>query len=127
MKKIDFDFIPPHFKCNNCGECCGPVPISEKEYNKIKKYCIENNIVPIKNIDIICPFRDTINKKCTIYEVRPTLCKLMGVTKGMFCPNGNTYELNGHKYIIDDMIKDNQLMFKLEKELIEEFYYKNRD
>ena len=58
MKKINFDFIPPHLNCKNCGECCGLVPIGEKEYEDIKKYCIDNNVIP-KNVGIFdCPFRD---------------------------------------------------------------------
>lgn len=117
MRKINFDFIPPHLNCKNCGECCGLVPISEKEYNDIKKYCIENNIKPKKVGMLDCPFRDNENKICMVYEVRPMLCKLMGVTKGMSCNNGNSYEINGYKHISKDVNKDIQGMIKLAREL----------
>lgn len=117
MRKINFDFIPPHLNCKNCGECCGLVPISEKEYNDIKKYCIENNIKPKKVGMLDCHFRDNENKICMVYEVRPTLCKLMGVTKGMSCSNGNSYEINGYKHISKDANKDIQGMIKLAREL----------
>lgn len=119
MRKINFDFIPPHLNCKNCGECCGLVPISEKEYNDIKKYCIENNIKPKKAGMLDCPFRDNENKICMVYEVRPMLCKLMGVTKGMSCSNGNSYEINGYKHISKDANKDIQGMIKLVRELEE--------
>ena len=119
MRKIDFDFIPPHLNCNNCGGCCGPVPISQIEYKNIKEYCIEKNIVPILYLDYTCPFRDEKNKKCMIYEVRPMLCKLMGVTKGMYCDNKNTYEIDGYKFISKDINKDISGMSKLVKELLD--------
>ena len=117
MRKINFDFIPPHLNCKNCGECCGLVHISEKEYNDIKKYCIENNIKPKKVGMLDCHFRDNENKICMVYEVRPMLCKLMGVTKGMSCSNGNSYEINGYKHISKDANKDIQGMIKLAREL----------
>ena len=117
MRKINFDFIPPHLNCKNCGECCGLVPISEKEYNDIKKYWIENNIKPKKVGMLDCHFRDNENKICMVYEVRPMLCKLMGVTKGMSCSNGNSYEINGYKHISKDANKDIQGMIKLAREL----------
>ncbi|HJG96520.1 MAG TPA: YkgJ family cysteine cluster protein, partial [Romboutsia timonensis] len=83
MKKINFDFIPPHLNCKNCGECCGLVPIGEKEYEDIKKYCIDNNVIP-KNVGIFdCPFRDNENKKCLIYEVRPEICRRFICSKSM--------------------------------------------
>lgn len=119
MRKINFDFIPPHLSCNNCGECCGIVPISKKEYKDILNYCIENNVKPIKKGMFDCPFRDNENKICMIYETRPILCKLMGVTKGMTCSNGNSYEIDGYKYIAKDINKDIQGMIKLIKEITE--------
>ena len=41
-------------------------------------------------------------KKCLIYPVRPTVCRLMGVAKGMDCPNGNTCEIDGYKFLPKD-------------------------
>ena len=118
MRKINFDYIPVHTKCINCGECCGPVPISEKEYKEIKKYCIENNIEPyLKLNEFDCPFRDHKRKKCNIYPVRPDMCKLFGVTKGMTCSNGNSCNIDGYKYILKDPNKDINGIKKLANEL----------
>lgn len=118
MRRLNFIFIPPHIKCTNCGGCCGPVPISKKEYEEIKEYCLKNDIRPMKNIKFnSCPFRNDKKKKCDIYPVRPILCRIFGVTKGMECKNGNTYELNGFKYIAGDLEKDITGMDKLAKEL----------
>ena len=38
------EYIPKHTNCTNCGKCCGPVLMGEREYKTIKDYCIKNNI-----------------------------------------------------------------------------------
>lgn len=71
-------------ECSKCGNCCGRIlPLSKKEIdiirNYIKKHDIKEkkNIFPYKNklIDFTCPFRDNTLKICTIYKVRPKICK----------------------------------------------------
>lgn len=85
--------IPKH-DCKNCGECCGPVPINENEYSAISKYVNTNKPKYNKEHDILeCKFR--VDNHCSIYPVRPTLCKLMGVVKGMQCKYGNSANFNG--------------------------------
>ena len=92
--------IPAHKNCINCGECCGIIPASITEVNTIRNYIQLNGIKPIKQKNkSICPFRDNKAKKCLIYPVRPTICRLMGVTKGMHCPNGNTCEIEGERFL----------------------------
>jgi Fe-S-cluster containining protein len=116
MKKININFIPPHFNCKNCGECCGIVPISIKEYETIKNYCIGNNIKPLqKQTFFDCMFRDNKKGLCLIYDVRPTICKLFGVTKGMDCDNGNSNNIDGRSFLDN---KDAMGMIKLYKELM---------
>jgi Fe-S-cluster containining protein len=97
--------IPEHTNCKNCGECCGPVPASAKEVEKIRKYLKENNIVPRSNGLINCCFRDTENKKCLIYPVRPVICRLFGVDGcgRMQCPNGNSASIDGRSFLDKDV------------------------
>jgi len=69
--------------CSNCGQCCMPIlPITFEEYKIIKEYIQTHHIEkqsPIdlehQNIYMDCPFHDRTNKKCTIYPVRPEVCK----------------------------------------------------
>lgn len=90
--------IPKHFRCTNCGRCCGPVVISSKEKKAIDKYISKNNIKFKMHKDpLICGFRQ--DSKCAIYEVRPILCRLFGVTKGMECKNGNSHNIDGFKLL----------------------------
>jgi len=71
--------------CSNCGNCCtNALPMSNKEVDRIKKYIKSNKITEQKHlsplakapIDWTCPFRDDKNNICTIYEVRPKVCRL---------------------------------------------------
>lgn len=71
-------------KCSSCGNCCSNLlPMSQKEvdaiHRYIKKHCIKEckHLLPLATpaLDMTCPFRDNDNKICTIYEVRPEICK----------------------------------------------------
>lgn len=74
-------------KCSECGNCCSRfLPLSNYEINTIKAYIKRNNIkqqthsvnVMAKQYwDFTCPFLDDTkqNHKCTIYAVRPQICK----------------------------------------------------
>lgn len=69
--------------CSNCGECCSNfLALDDGEIRKIKAYIKKHNIkeqihIPIiSNIqDATCPFRDNDNNICTIYKVRPLICR----------------------------------------------------
>lgn len=71
-------------KCSGCGNCCSDLlPMTDQEIEVIRKYIADNDIKEQKHfpvvarnyMDMTCPFRDEKNKLCTIYEVRPTICK----------------------------------------------------
>lgn len=70
--------------CSSCGNCCSNLLVlSDKEKRVIHKFIIKHNIHEIKHIiptskqthDLTCPFRDNENKICTIYPVRPDICR----------------------------------------------------
>ena len=79
MNKLTDYFVDG--KCSRCGECCTPfIPITNKEYEKIKKYIKENDIecenqIDGNNVYIKCCFYNRKEKKCNIYEVRPEVCR----------------------------------------------------
>lgn len=71
-------------KCSNCGACCSNfLPMSRKEVERIRAFIKKNNIresvhlLPVAKpgYDATCPFRDNARKICTIYPVRPKICK----------------------------------------------------
>ena len=71
-------------KCSGCGNYCSNLlPMSQKEVKIIHKYVKKHSIKecvhmpPTKEpvFDMTCPFRDNTKGICTIYEVRPEICK----------------------------------------------------
>lgn len=93
--------IPEHKNCANCGECCGPVPATEKEIREIAEFMVKNPYVkPIYHKDfLVCPFRSEERKKCLIYPVRPVVCRLFGNVEFLKCPNGNSHNIDGDKFL----------------------------
>lgn len=68
-------------ECSNCGKCCSDfLPLSEKEVTTIKEYIKRHGIKEQRHhgrtgVDLTCPFRDELTKKCLIYEVRPAVSR----------------------------------------------------
>lgn len=93
----------PNANCKGlCQKSCGPLIVSRVENRYIREYCKEHNIKykdfptkvnlrkiihHIKNPDSCrsCHYL-TDDGRCSIYEVRPVICRMWGVTKTMPCP-----------------------------------------
>lgn len=86
----------PSFKCKEgCADCCGPVEMSRLEYHRCVKASgrtaeelrqqMERNIK--RNI-YQCPLIDQKTHRCTVYQVRPAICRIFGTTKNLPCPHG---------------------------------------
>jgi len=101
--------IPQHTRCTNCGECCGPVPITKDEVEKISDYMKEHElpreVVSRSHKMLECVFRDSRKKRCSIYPVRPLVCRLFGVASGMTCLNGNTADIDFRQYVASSAIE----------------------
>ena len=88
--------------CANCGKCCANfLMLSKKEVSQIKEYIKLHNIQPTNfNMVLdqeqqnICPFRDIDNKRCKIYEVRPSICQTFYCSE-----NSNFMNYDGVKLI----------------------------
>ena len=87
----------PTFRCKEgCFDCCGPVIISRLEYMR----CIQASGRTAKDIKrqmqnnlkqgvYTCPLLDAETKRCSVYAVRPAICRLFGVVRGeLVCPHG---------------------------------------
>lgn len=87
----------PAFQCKEgCFDCCGPVELSRLEYMRcirasgrtaedVRRQMQSN----LKQGIYTCPLLDPETKKCTVYEVRPAICRLFGAVKGeLLCPHG---------------------------------------
>lgn len=83
-----YDFTK-EVKCSDCGNCCSNfLPVTKGEVNRISRYIKANGITEQNHLtapmaaesydgvyDAVCPFRDNVNKRCVIYEVRPAICR----------------------------------------------------
>ncbi len=108
------------FTCREgCGECCGIVPIPKEIAGKTehlaqikpKKIFASGNDLYVITPDMKCVYLDRKTKKCAIYEDRPRICRLYGLTSRLPCPyikkNGEKRSLTERKLIqiqIDSMV-----------------------
>lgn len=89
----------PAFSCKpGCADCCGPVQLSRLEYHRcvkasgrtseeVKKKMQSN----LKRGNYRCPLLDTKTNRCSVYAVRPVVCRLFGIVKDeplLRCPHG---------------------------------------
>lgn len=83
-------------KCSQCGGCCSrTLPLTDKEKETIKKFVKKKKLKPHRipinpllaeqPIDFTCPFlqfdRDGDGTWCSIYNVRPGVCKAFQCNK----------------------------------------------
>lgn len=85
----------PHVACRGlCTDSCGPVPMSEAEHMRVRAKgvdipVIEDALTAIKNGDApTCPA--LVNNRCSVYDVRPLICRMWGAVESMPCPHGCT-------------------------------------
>jgi hypothetical protein len=89
--QIPASTCPPH-----CGKCCGILYPSLAELRNIKNWCESRHVEykdPTMTVGLDCPYL-TEQKECSIYPVRPFLCRILGVSSDLPCPLG---KCNTHK------------------------------
>lgn len=91
------------FSCKNCVACCGIVPVSLPEMVEIQKFLKKMKPKEIKRLKkqkrdpFQCMFVDTEKQRCSIYEVRPNICRQYGYVKGLACPFHPEYATNEYQ------------------------------
>lgn len=79
------------FACENCIECCANVALSPKEAVQLRRHVrtMDAELVErLRNQERdagVCPFADTEAKRCTVYDVRPWICRKFGFVERMQC------------------------------------------
>jgi len=86
--------------CDGCGlRCTEGVKITYTEFLRITRFLREHSeeaervqaqdkSIPGWPITQFCQFRDTELERCSIYPVRPVICRLFGHTEWLPCPLG---------------------------------------
>jgi uncharacterized protein len=113
MKKIKLAMLPPMACEPSCGECCGIVPVTETEFQRIARYVKEKGIVPVDQ-GPTCPLFQ--NGGCAVYAVRPLICHVFGHVERMPCPRG--HNVNIEKRQVDRLIAGNGEPTRLLHELV---------
>lgn len=106
--------------CSNCNQCCSiGTPLSESDYKRIKKYITKDKQGKIAMreakarldkytkkgiVYLLCPFSNN-NRRCSIYKVRPEICKEFHCDSEIHA-NFNKEEFHKNKYkLIIDLFK----------------------
>lgn len=88
----------PSFTCKpGCHACCGPVPFSTAERDRVAAIrpmeqwepFVDGSWIPAAALQTMsCPF--LTKDGCGIYELRPTICRLFGAVDHprLTCPHG---------------------------------------
>jgi len=82
--------------CTDCAlRCAGEVPMVAAEYHAIRQY-LDNQGQPVPprrqrrwgQMMAPCRFLAEDSRLCTIYPVRPLICRLFGLVEWLPCPTG---------------------------------------
>ncbi len=108
--------LPP-MQCDvGCGQCCGIVPVTKQEYEKVVFVARAKGIVPVSQ-GITCPFYQ--KGVCSVYDARPLVCKLFGHQASMECVHG--YNTNVPESVGDKAVRQNGVTSRFLHEALVEF------
>ena len=118
----------PDLKCQHCNKCCNHIIWFEPENLLINKFLknnffIDYNIKKDAKIDQNkCPFLR--ENRCSIYPVRPIVCRLQGNVEELFCHSN----INNKFMDIDklDDIRD-KLIYLISKTNSLDYFYSSRN
>lgn len=100
----------PRLDCQKkCQECCGPLLVPKIEWQRIEeagkfvplaslervelhtwfKFMGKHNLVAMQpDENMSCRLLMPISGRCTVYPIRPLICRIWGCVKWMRCPHG---------------------------------------
>lgn len=94
-----WELMPAKTGCHGCGKCCTVAPHTKQERYLIDEYCRENGIVlsDRHGENWRCPALSDDNR-CTIYPVRPTICRLFAIVSEGIKYNDVSMVLRCHEH-----------------------------
>lgn len=87
---------PPMACAPGCGDCCGLIPFSPREWARVAArapagltlHRVNGSYVPQHGDSLDCPFFD--GSGCAVYADRPFICRLYGtapIVRALACPH----------------------------------------
>lgn len=68
----------------HCAQACGPITMTPAEWRRLND---ASTAVPSIDGNFHCTLL-TKEGRCSVYEVRPLICRMFGVARGLECPWG---------------------------------------
>jgi hypothetical protein len=81
---LDYLYLDlPRLDCQGkCAESCGPIAMSRLEWARIIERVGSEPVAT----SLTCPL--LADERCTVYDLRPTICRLWGIVESMPCEWG---------------------------------------
>lgn len=101
----------PKFTCQQCGGCCGPVPLFKSELKAIRtaiwpmSQIKREQIQAQKRDQLTCILLDVESKRCSVYGARPLVCRQFGQIRELQCPNNQGLSLKSGLKETEDKLK----------------------
>jgi Fe-S-cluster containining protein len=89
----------PTIDCRGlCAISCGPILLTKPEADRMKAAHPERR--PLRTVPIACTYL-TKHKRCSVYAVRPLICRVWGLVKRMSCMHGCVPDrwLTDHEFV----------------------------
>jgi Fe-S-cluster containining protein len=111
MRKLK---VLPPMQCDiGCGACCGVIPVTATEYNRIAAHMKAHGIALLPGSDLACPLYQ--DGRCSVYKVRPLICRIFGHSEHLECERG--YKANVPEREIRRMTAANGMPTRLLQEM----------
>jgi len=111
-----YTLIPDDVGCKHCHHCCGPIVWFKPEDENIRTFLKKNKMEYMiwtteefkKNNDH-CPYLK--QDRCSIYPVRPIVCRLQGTIAQLPCHQHATQQISKQQHVavkraMDALVKD---------------------
>jgi uncharacterized protein len=93
----------PSFDCKHCHQCSSPIMWFKPEEINIKEFLKLHHLPYLTLSDeefrlnrMKCPYLE--NDRCSIYPVRPLVCRLQGTISNLPCPYNSNFLLSEDQY-----------------------------
>jgi Fe-S-cluster containining protein len=78
----------PTIECRGkCHDSCGPIGMTRLERRRIAAAGVDIHVRPGNGRELACSALTMLNR-CSVYAVRPIICRIWGLTKALQCSYG---------------------------------------